>query len=468
MNGAVKPTLRFTQDPAFLYARARVHWQEERYGEALQLLHLALEQAPDSPRLLLAKARVLSMMGAFDLSRREAIRLLALRRQVEEALFLMGTTSLALGDAQGAYAYLWQYVRGYPKGKHIDAAEDLLAQVEWAKRRKGMARRYCALLRLRESMLAGRWTYAERLLARLCRQAEPDTEMMAYQAMLLAARGDAHQALHQAKRAYLKDEQDLYALCAMAVALTMEGFAPLGTEYLRRAVDAVRDLPSACYVVHIAGRLGAHNLCYFLLRELHRKLPEHLELQRLLIIACHNVGEFTEAAKQARTYRGIDPGDPVAAALDTYMAEKREEGACPPAPLPYRWDFPPGSGSFYAQLLPLLRKVSPRPEGQWAMHPEVVRLLRWGLHAPVVGDEEALLLVEVLRQMPSAVVRGLLREVLMLRHRGPLVKRAALEALWRQGDTGRLFIASGNRVMVCFLASQGERHKGEKDGAYRF
>ena len=43
MSGSIKPTLRFTRDPAFLYARARMHWREERYGEALQLLHLALE-----------------------------------------------------------------------------------------------------------------------------------------------------------------------------------------------------------------------------------------------------------------------------------------------------------------------------------------------------------------------------------------------------------------------------------------
>lgn len=468
----MKPMLRFTQDPAFLYARARMHWREERYGEALQLLHLALEQAPDSPRLLLAKARVLSMMGAFDLSRREAIRLLALRRQVEEALFLMATNSLALGETQGAHAYLWQYVRAYPKGRHMDAAEDMLAQVEWAMRRKGMARRYCALLRLREGMLAGRWTYAERLLTRLCKQAEPDAEMMAYQALLLAVRGDAHQALHQAKRAYLKDETDLYALCAMAMALTMEGFAPLGTEYLRRAADAVRDLPSACFVVHIAGRLGAHNLCYFLLRELHRKLPEHLELQRLLVIACHNVGELSEAAKQVRAYRSIDPDDPVAAALDTWLTGKRKAGADISTPLPYHWDFPPGKGGFYAQLLPLLREISPQAEGQWAMHPDVARLLRWGLHAPSVADEEALLLVEVLRQLPGEASRALLRETLMLRHRGPLVKRAALEALWRQGDAGRLFIASGNRVVVGFMDAQEKKGngpmapRGEKDGAY--
>lgn len=468
MSGSTKPTLRFTQDPAFLYARARVHWQEERYGEALQLLYLALEQEPENPRLLLAKARVLSMMGAFDLSRKEAIRLLALRHQVEEALFLMVTTSLALGDAQSAYAYLWHYVHVYPKGAHIDEAEDLLAQAEWAKRRVGVPRRALARQRLRESMVAGKWTYAERLLRRLLAQEERDAELLAYRALLLAVCGDANGALHQAKKAYLRDEENIYALCAMAVALTAQGLSPLGTEYLRRAVDAVWDLPSACYVVHIAGKLGAHNLCYCLLRELHRKLPEHLELQRLLVVACHNVGELSEAIRQVRAYRGIDPDDPVAAAMETHLLEKLAADAGTPTPLPYRWVFPPGAGSFFSQLLPPLREALHHAESALAKNQGVARLLRWGLHAPSVTDAEALSLVEVLRQLSCETSRVLLREVLMLRHRSSLVKRAALEALWRQGDTGRLYIAAGKRVMVCFLGPRGAKRKGEKDATYRF
>lgn len=468
MSGSAKPTLRFTQDPAFLYARARVHWQEERYGEALQLLHLALEQEPDNPRMLLARARILSAMGAFELSRRETIRLLAMRRQTEEALFLMAGNSLALGDIQSADAYLWQYLRTYPKGRHIDMAEDLLAQVAWAKRRRGMTRRWSARQRLRESMLDGKWTYAERLLLRLCRQETPDAELIAYQALLLAARGDAHQALHHAKRAYLLEKENLYTLCAMAVALTMEDLAPLGTEYLKRAVDAVQDLPAACYVVRIAGRLGAHNLCYCLLRELYRKLPEHLELQRLLIVACHNVGELSEAVRLVRAHQEMDPDDPVTAAMDAYLAKCRAAGEETRPPLSYRWTFPPGSGSFFSQLLPSLREALPGMDQLLAKNPGVTRMLRWGLHDLVVTDAEALSLVEVLRQLSCEESRALLREVLMLRHRGPLVKRSALEALARQGDTGRLYIASGRRVVVCSLSQRDAKRKGEKHGTHRF
>lgn len=434
------PVLSFHRDVTFLYGRARAHWHKGRYPEALQLLHLALEQEGDNPRLLLARARVLSMMGAFDLSRQAAVQLLAQRAHVEEAVFLLGTNDFATGDVLSARPALQWYQQRFPGGKHRDMTRDLLKSLMVLTKGPHRQRRGSRILRRALSHLgAGEIRTAERLHALLVGRRPEAPAYQALGALLLAHRGKGHEALHQAKAALLEAPRNVVCLCAMAAALCGVDVKALAPPYLRRAAAASSDLWETLLCAEVAGRLGLDQVAHALLLGLYQELPNHTRILQMLVKSSYNLSDLPGALHYATRYHLLDPYDPVANALMRKLTAMIENAEAPTLSWSYRWALPAAGGSFLSLLLPLLREAADLPEGLIFQQPGITGLLRWAWKAGELSDGFLTPLIGLLEQNGRESARSLLRELLLYPGRGPGLRRRVCRALARMREPGPVF-----------------------------
>jgi cytochrome c-type biogenesis protein CcmH/NrfG len=119
VDEAIDELLRVVhEDPANEYAYhflGHAYFEKEAFPEALKSYVEALQLAPDYVGAMVGAGQALRMMGEYDRAIRTGRRVLGMRANDPDALFLVGAAHFQKGENQAAKEYLERFLETNPE-----------------------------------------------------------------------------------------------------------------------------------------------------------------------------------------------------------------------------------------------------------------------------------------------------------------------------------------------------------------
>lgn len=329
------------QSGDFFQRRARRHLDRMNYVDALGCLRRAVRIEPDNQTYWLDMAETFTEMNCYDESNNILFYLIQ-SNGGNECFFGMGCNFLGLQEFEKARESFLTYIRLEPDGIYREDVEDLLdaleEQMESPPPAATSPRVHLLALRGKHALDQGDAARAKHLLERALDHDPKLHHARNNLSLALFCLKEYPSAIAQAQMVLDMDPDNLYAHCALALALDQSGDQLLCDKTVQRALELCgeqpHDLSRVCVMLH---ELGRHELALKKLSELRPLRPYDLRTLHALAAAHAHCGQWHAARKVWAQMSAIDPentisafylaqADAVLAALDE---GERDE---PPAP----------------------------------------------------------------------------------------------------------------------------------------
>lgn len=444
----------FARDAGFLRARAQNHARAGRMLEALELYRLRAAREPENAQLRLELAAQYAKMGAYELSNRLLFELLQRGEHEAACFFTLGSNYYAMQDARRAQDCLLACARLQPESQFSEEIDAMLDQLdEVAQSERGKHRVDKAMARGLRALESGQPELAVRWISYALRKGGADAEGMALLGFACLSADRPREALSCARRAYKRNKQSVYALCAMACSFYALHNPLLCAKYLDLA-EAEAALPQEIAMLcQSACETEAHDLVLLLLRAVHAEQPYTPSLLHMLAAACWNTGQVRQALQHWATLRRLDPDNLVAAVMHDHARLRVAQGDAQEPPeledqCGYRAEL--SVNDSIAKLLDVhqtLRKGAEVLQRRFDEDAEFAAVIAWGLTVRDENDATRFAMLSLLGSLRGERANRLLLAQLTDPEQGEGVKREAMALLARRGLCGPYYMENGGRVV---------------------
>lgn len=413
----------FTRSAAYLRRRAQEQRKRGARMEAVELMHMALQQL-DTPQNRLLLAEILCEMGNLPQAMKILYQLCAEDEVLPDVYYHLALCLHGMGNHSGAMDALYHELRQNPDA---DDARELMSEWMFQEGDDEAFRLKRLIHRANAAATAGDMRLARRRMRRAVRIArEPGATLIAWSAIEMEA-GHPQQALRHVAQAWREAPQDPRTWSLTCLLLHRLGKPRAARGFLRKVSGSGPEHPPDDLVQYTACRVGDYVFLKRYMEARTRREDGNVRLLSALADACWQTGERERAhALWGRVLR-IDPEDLRAWGLFHFPTQRWQ-------PLP-PFNSPPdvtmrqelarladalGSGAGARELL--ARGSRLRAVTLWALTLPSAEIQRATLAALASGEDED--------------TRRALRDILVMPDVLPQVRQLALGRLAMLGEKG--------------------------------
>lgn len=451
-NEAMGQMIPFVRSPEYLRKLALKQRGQGRPVRALELLRLSQKKASDDARTKIELAETYAAIHCPMLSNQVLFSLLDDEAHMADSFFFAGRNYIAMRFDSIAQDCLMMYLQKKPQGPHAMEAVELLEMIgQETPKQESMEERVNARInRVLTSLDNGKPMLAVRQIRRALALDRRNGGVHALRSFALLGAGDKKGALAAARKAMHYSQQNIRALCAMAISLKALGMEAAGRGFLLRATKRIEDEEDAQIVCQTACEMGEHQSVQMMLKELEQQVPYAVDLLHLLATASHNAGDTEEAKRCWRLICRINPMDTVA----KYRLRRADQDVLE-------------KEISYARQVPLLETLTRlsilrqwMQEGvdaliaRWQESDELEQLLRWGLSSDEPDIPQAML--GILTMLSDRRAQQMLLDLLCDVNISNDVKHHALATLCVIGVKGPFYAIIGDRLTLVHVSKVEE------------
>lgn len=413
----------FTRSAAYLRRRAQEQRKRGARMEAVELMHMALQQL-DTPQNRLLLAEILCEMGNLPQAMKILYQLCSEDEVLPDVYYHLALCLHGMGNHSGAMDALYHELRQNPDA---DDARELMSEWMFQEGDDEAFRLKRLIHRANAAATAGDMRLARRRMRRAARIArEPGATLIAWSAIEMEA-GHPQQALRHVAQAWREAPQDPRTWSLTCLLLHRLGKPRAARGFLRKVSGSGPEHPPDDLVQYTACRVGDYVFLKRYMEARTRRENGNVRLLSALADACWQTGERERAhALWGRVLR-IDPEDLRAWGLFHFPTQRWQ-------PLP-PFNSPPdvtmrqelarladalGSGAGARELL--ARGSRLRAVTLWALTLPSAEIQRATLAALASGEDED--------------TRRALRDILVMPDVLPQVRQLALGRLAMLGEKG--------------------------------
>ncbi len=464
--------LAFDQPADFYYKRAQRLMDDGNYINALPIMRIALEKAPDDYEFSLCLAEILTELGKYEESNRVLFEAIEQQKDVDaDCFFCLGCNFMGLNDIGKARESFERYLQVDPAGEYHEEVEDFLLYFEEEEGDIGRV-----IEEVGESEAYQKADEGKRLLdnaeydqaIKVLESIHEDDDGMDYARNNLAlayyCKKDVDKAIELTSEVLAKNKNNIHANCNMAVFLHDKGRVEESDIFIEKAIRQNPSVMEDVYKLAISlCELKRHEDAMKHLKLLIEMTPYDEKALFYLAAACYNTKKFKEALTVLGDVKKLDYPGVIA---DYYIKQVNRVLAHPAefCELPYVYQVPAEEARKKIKYLnDCLKLKDTEYRSKWLEDEVFLHTALWGLE---YGDDNIKrAIASMVAGFADAKAERILRMFILKKHQPDDVKNDVFILLKRMNAKEPYVAYIGGEVVEVKVGAYGE---GDKDLSERY